>query len=125
VQADLVLRESPDHKDALLVKADALQWQGRYLEAIPIYRQILARENDFDARAGLSRSLLAVGDRTGAIEGLRSLEPANARQKREITRLSEAIERETRPALDARYNYYTDSDRNRLGSLFTSRAAAG
>jgi hypothetical protein len=28
--------------------------------------------------------------------------------------LSEAIERETRPALDARYNYYTDSDRNRL-----------
>jgi len=114
IQADLVLRESPDHKEALLVKADALQWQGRYLEAIPIYRAILARENDFDARAGLSRSLLALGDRTSAIEGLRSLEPANARQKREIARLSEAIERETRPALDARYNYYTDSDRNRL-----------
>jgi thioredoxin-like negative regulator of GroEL len=113
-QADIVLRESPDHKEALLVKADALQWQGRYLAAIPIYRQILARDNDFDARAGLSRSLLALGDRTSAIEGLRSLEPANARQKREIARLSEAIERETRPALDARYNYYTDSDRNHL-----------
>ena len=113
-QADIVLRESFDHKEALLVKADALQWQGRYLEAIPIYRAILARENDFDARAGLSRSQLALGDRTSAIEGLRSLEPANARQKREITRLSEAIERETRPALDARYNYYTDSDRNHL-----------
>jgi len=57
---------------------------------------------------------LALGDRTSAVEGLRSLEPANARQKREITRLSEAIERETHPALDARYNYYTDSDRNHL-----------
>ncbi|MGH7852897.1 MAG: tetratricopeptide repeat protein [Candidatus Binatia bacterium] len=113
-QADIVLRDSPDHKEALLVRADALQWQGRYLEAIPIYRNVLARDNDFDARVGLSRSLLAVGDRTGAVENLRSLKPANARQKREVTRLTDAIERETRPALDARYNYYTDSDRNRL-----------
>ena len=113
-QADRVLGESPDHKEALLVKADALQWQGRYLEAIPMYRRLIARDNDFDARVGLSRSLLAVGDRTGAVENLLSLKPANARQKREMTRLTDAIERETRPALDARYNYYADSDRNRL-----------
>ena len=114
VQADTVLRDSPDHKDALLVRADALQWQGRYLEAIPIYRKVLARDNDFDARVGLSRSLLALGDRVGAIENLRLLKPANARQKRETTRLTEAIDLETRPSMEARYNYYTDSDRNRL-----------
>ena len=113
-QADVVLRDSPDHTEALLVRADALQWQGRYLEAIPIYRKVLAHGTDFDAHVGLSRSLLAVGDRTGAIEILRSLQPVNARQKREVARLSDAIDRETRPALDARYNYYTDSDRNRL-----------
>ena len=113
-QADVVLHDSPDHKEALLVRADVLQWQGRYLEAIPIYRKVLARDNDFDARVGLSRSLLAVGDRTGALENLRSLQPVNARQKREVSRLSDAIERETRPALDARFNYYTDSDGNRL-----------
>ena len=114
VEADAVLRHAPEHKDALLVKADALQWQGRYLEAIPLYRSILTREHDFDARVGLSRSLLALGDRVGAIESSRLLKPANPRQKREVTRLTDAIDRETRPALDARYNYYTDSDRNRL-----------
>lgn len=114
MEADTVLRQAPEHKDALLVRADALQWQGRYLEAIPLYRSVLTREDDFDARVGLSRSLLALGDRVGAIENSRLLKPANARQKREVTRLTDAIERETRPALDARYNYYTDSDRNRL-----------
>ena len=113
-QADAVLRDSPDHKEALLVRADALQWQGRYLEAILMYRNILARDDDFDARVGLSRSLLAVGDHTGAVENLRLLRPSNARQKREFARLTDAIERDTRPALDARYNYYSDSDRNRL-----------
>ena len=68
VQADMVLKESPDHKEALVVKADSLQWQGRYVDAIPIYRRIIVRDGDFDARAGLSRSLLAVGNRTEALE---------------------------------------------------------
>ena len=113
-QADAVLRDAPNHKDALLVRADALQWQGRYLAAIPMYRNVLARDDDFDARVGLSRSLLALGDRTGAVENLRQLKPANARQKRDLARLTDAIDRETRPSVEARYNYYTDSDRNRL-----------
>ena len=69
-QADMVLRDAPDHKEALLVKADALQWQGRYGEAIPIYQKIVARDGDFDARVGLSRSMLAVGNRTAALENL-------------------------------------------------------
>lgn len=113
-QADLALRESPDHKDALLVRADALQWQGRYLEALPIYRSIVARDNDFDARVGLARSQLALGDRLGALENLDALKPTNARQKREFGRLDESVRRETRPLFETRYNYYRDSDRNRL-----------
>jgi tetratricopeptide (TPR) repeat protein len=113
-QADIVLRDSPDHKDALLVRADALQWQGRYLEAIPIYRNIITRDNDFDARVGLSRSLLAVGDRAGTLENVQSLSPANSRQKREVAKLTDAVEQETAPSSEARYNYYKDSDGNRL-----------
>lgn len=113
-EAELVLRDLPDHKEALLVKADALQWQGRYLEAIPIYQKILARDDDFDARAGLSRSLLAVGDRTRTLENVQSLSPVNARQKRELAKLTDAVERETAPSSEARYNYYKDSDGNRL-----------
>jgi len=113
-QADAVLRDAPEHKDALLVRADALQWQGRYLEAMPIYRNLIARDEDFDARVGLVRSQLALGDRTSVVENLRLLKPANARQKRELARLTEAIDRETASSIETRYNHYTDSDGNRL-----------
>ncbi|HXG53518.1 MAG TPA: hypothetical protein VNN77_19130 [candidate division Zixibacteria bacterium] len=114
VQADLVLRESPDHQDALLVKADALQWQGRFGEAIPIYRKLLGRNGDFDARIGLAYAYLGGGNRTGAIETARGLKPANSRQERALARLTAAMQRETSPALDARYNHYGDSDENKL-----------
>jgi len=113
-QADMVLRDAPDHKEALLVKADALQWQGRYGEAIPIYQKIVARDGDFDARVGLSRSMLAVGNRTAALENLNALKPANARQKRDLAKLTEAVNQETRPSVEGRYNHYHDSDRNSL-----------
>jgi thioredoxin-like negative regulator of GroEL len=113
-QADLVLKDSPEHKEALLVKADALQWQGRYLEAIPIYQNLVARDGDYDARVGLARSMLAVKNRTAALAGQESLKPANARQKRELAKLTDAIDQETSPSLEGRYNYYHDSDQNRL-----------
>ena len=114
MEADTVLRDSPENKEALLVKADALQWQGRYIDAVPIYRKLVARDGDFDARVGLSRSLLALGNRTEAMENLQALKGGNGRQRRELAKLTEAIDQETRPTLDGRYNYYYDSDRNRL-----------
>jgi tetratricopeptide (TPR) repeat protein len=113
-QADLVLEGAPDQKDALLVKADALQWQGRYVEAIPIYHKIITRDGDFDARIGLTRCMLAVGNRVAAMENLNLLKPANARQKRELAKLTEAVDQETRRSIEARYNYYHDSDENQL-----------
>jgi hypothetical protein len=48
------------------------------------------------------------------VENLRLLKPANARQKRELARLTEAIDRETASSIETRYNHYTDSDGNRL-----------
>ncbi len=112
-EADKVLKEHPNDREALLVKADALQWRGNYSEAIPLYRQLAADEN-FDARVGLSRSLLATGNRTASLELMSSLKPGNARQERELLKLRESIDQETRPLLDARYNYFSDSDDNRL-----------
>ena len=114
VQADLVLNDQPEHKDALLVKADALQWQGRYVEAIPIYQKLVAQDGDFDARVGLSRSLMAVGNRTAALENRDSLQAGRARQKRDLAKLIDALDQEIRPTVEARYNYYRDSDQNRL-----------
>ncbi|MGE5220223.1 MAG: tetratricopeptide repeat protein [Chloroflexota bacterium] len=119
-QADLVLKSSPDHKEALLVKADALQWQGRYLEAIPIYQALVRRDGDYDARVGLAHSMLAVKNRTSALDALSTLKPVNAQQKRERAKLTEAIDRETRPVVEGRYNYYHDSDQNRLNRYLLS-----
>jgi len=113
-QADLVLKDQPEHKDALLVKGDALQWQGRYVEAIPIYQKLVAQDGDFDARVGLSRSLMAVGNRTAALENRDSLQAGSARQKRDLAKLIDALDQEIRPTVEARYNYYRDSDQNRL-----------
>ena len=112
-EADNVLKEHPNNRQALLVKADALQWRGDYTEAIPIYRQ-LATDDNFDARVGLSRSLLATGNRTASVEIMNSLKSGNSRQERELRKLRETVDQETRPSLDARYNYFSDSDDNRL-----------
>jgi thioredoxin-like negative regulator of GroEL len=112
VETDTVLRDVPEHKEALLVKADALQWQGRYIEAIPLYQKVLALGEDFDARVGLTRCMLAVGNRTTVFENQDALKPANGRQKRELVKLMEAVEQEMRPSIEWRYNHYHDSDRN-------------
>jgi tetratricopeptide (TPR) repeat protein len=112
-QADTVLQAVPDHKDALLVKADALQWQNRCIDAIPIYQSIIARDSDFDARVGLAHCMLSVGNRTAAMENLNLLKPVNARQKRELAKLTAAFQ-ESGHSVEARYNYYHDSDQNRL-----------
>jgi tetratricopeptide (TPR) repeat protein len=112
-QAEIVLADAPNHKEALLVKADALQWQGRYAEAIPLYQKLVTGNGDFDARVGLSRSMLAVGNRAGAVATRDSLTPANRRQQNELTKLTGVIDEETRPSIDGRYNYSRDSDRNR------------
>jgi tetratricopeptide (TPR) repeat protein len=113
-QAEIVLKDAPDDRDALLVKADSLRWQGREREASPIYQKVLQRGDNFDARAGLSYTLLAAGRRTAAQEQANSLKPANSRQEQERKKLAEAISEETNPKVDFRYNYYTDSDGNRL-----------
>ncbi len=114
VAADRVLAFAPQHKDALLVKADALQWQGRYAEAIPIYQQIVDRDGDFDARAGLVRAQLAVGNRVAALENRDGLKPQTIKQQREFAKLNSFIDGETRPSFDSRYNYYHDSDKNHV-----------
>ena len=117
-QAEMVLKDAPDHQEAQLVKANALQWQGRYSEAIPIYNKILGTESDFDARIGLTYSFLATGQRTAAEKNLNLLKPANPRQEREIKKLAESVDRETKPKIDFRYNFYSDSDDNRLDRYF-------
>jgi len=54
--------------------------------------------------------MLAVGDRTAVLENQEALKAANGRQNRELAKLMEAVEQETRPSIEWRYNHYHDSD---------------
>ena len=119
-EADIVLKASPDHRDALIVKADALRWQDRVPEAAAIYQSLVNKNSDFDAKLGLAHARLAYGDRVGAMHIANSLNPTGAAQKREYKRLTEAIEKQTHPRLDARYLYYRDSDKNQLNRYLLS-----
>jgi tetratricopeptide (TPR) repeat protein len=114
LQADRVLKKAPDHEDALLVKADVLRWQGHFRDAIPIYQRLLDSKVDFDARLGLAYAYLATGNRTAALETIRLLKPANRSQQNNLKKLTAVINLDTAPRLDARYNYYKDSDDNRV-----------
>lgn len=113
-EADLVLRESPGNRDALQVKADALQWQGNLRRAIPLYRELLNKQDAFDARLGLAQALLAARDRMGAEEAGRGLSGETGSQRSRLEKFRREFDETFRPKLDARYSRFTDSDNNRL-----------
>ena len=113
--ADSLLSDSPDDKETLLVKANALEWDDRFNDAIPLYEGIISRDGDFDARVGLASSLLYNGNRTEAQRQAQTLVAADARQRRQLQRLSDAIDREMKPRVEIGYDYYSDSDENHYG----------
>jgi tetratricopeptide (TPR) repeat protein len=109
-----VLAVSPDNKDALLVRANALKWSGNANAGMSIYKDILARGEDFDTRLGLSQAFLSTGYIRGARDGAKRLTPEYPYQGKELKNLNEEIDKATRPVLGAGYSYYSDSDDNRL-----------
>ena len=114
-EADKVLRESPDNKDALLVKADALNWGGNFETAMPIYKNILDKGEDFDARVGLTYALLSSGDTKGAKESYRLLRPKYPHHEKELKKLNAAFKKRH---FKIRYNYYNDTDDNRYNEYW-------
>jgi tetratricopeptide (TPR) repeat protein len=110
--ADELLALAPNDTEALLVKANALEWDDRFDRAIPLYQRIIDRDGEFDARLGLASSLLYSGDRTAAQRQLKTLTASNSRQKRQLQKVSDALDRETRPNVEVGYNFYSDSDSN-------------
>src|SRR4030042_2662206 len=56
-----VLKELPENRETMLIKANALRWKGDLKAAIPIYKKLLVKEEDFDARLGLAHAYLSSG----------------------------------------------------------------
>lgn len=113
-ESSKVLAVSPGNKDALLVRANALKWSGNPAAGITIYKDILERGEDFDTRLALSQTFLSTGYIRGARDGAKRLTPEYPYQEKELKNLNAEIDKATLPVIGAGYNYFSDSDDNRL-----------
>jgi tetratricopeptide (TPR) repeat protein len=113
-EADGVLQQFPDNREALQIKADALQWKGDLRRAILLYQQLIQKQDDFDARLGLSYSLLFGGNRMGAEQSRQVLNPTTTNQQNRFSKFQDTFEATVRPKLDLQYLYFNDSDGNVL-----------
>ncbi|MCC7202521.1 MAG: hypothetical protein IT393_07680, partial [Nitrospirae bacterium] len=77
-----------------------------------IYNELLGGEEDFDARLGLTYSLLQSGDIKGAKENVELVKPQYSYQERELQEFYAYMSKETRQAPDVRYYHYNDTDDN-------------
>jgi tetratricopeptide (TPR) repeat protein len=111
-EADKVLAVRPDDPEALLVKANALSWKGDHVSARPLYRRILAEEEDFDARLGLAQTQLTAGNIRRARSDFALLEPGYPYQKLAYGRFEDSLRQASRPRLEASYHFYDDTDDN-------------
>lgn len=119
-EADRVLAASPDDTEALLAKANALRYKGDNEKAIPLYRKVLTKEDNFQARIGLAYIDLSRGDFSAARKGSRQLRPQYPYQEKERKELDAAIAKATRPAVSPKYSYYRDTDENRVNRYSVS-----
>ncbi len=112
-EVDDVLARDRGNKFALLAKANFLRTQQKYAESADIYRKILESGEDFDARIGLTYSLLAMGEKTRARDSFASLKPEDDDQREQMEGLKNHLESVTHPAVDLYSDTFTDSDNNR------------
>jgi tetratricopeptide (TPR) repeat protein len=111
-EADHVLVEFPDSSEALLVKANVLRARGDAAGAVKLYRRLLEKKEDFDARLGLANAYLATGDARSAQEAGALLKPATRDQEKDLSGLNKAFCVAKKASAGAQYSRYRDSDLN-------------
>lgn len=112
--ADDILADFPDNPDALVIKADSLEWQGRSQSAITFYRRSISGNATFDARVGLAYALLSTGDRMGALAQAESAFATIPSQQERLSELVESIDETRAPRINVGHSYFKDSDDNRV-----------
>jgi hypothetical protein len=60
--AEEILTLTPGQREARLVQANAANWRGDFYSALPIYRELLLEEEEFDTRLSYTYALLATGN---------------------------------------------------------------
>lgn len=98
--AEEVLQQDPSNQNAMRLKADILR-ETDPLAAVAIYKGLLAKSEDFDARAGLAHAYIEAGQLTEAREAASKLVPVYPYQKeqmREINQLIDTAEKKSKKA---------------------------
>ncbi len=122
-EVDQVLKQDPGSKDALLIKANDLRWKGEADEALPLYRSILEKGEDFDARLGYTYALFDCGDLAEARKSMALLKPVYPYQENELKKLQEELKRpkSAQPVQgDVKYTHYRDNDGNDVDRYMAS-----
>lgn len=112
-EVDKILNQDHGNKYALLVKANSLRSQQKFGQSAALYRSILKDSEDFDARLGLTYSLLAMGEKTRARDSFGKMKTEDEDQQQQIDELGYYLKSVTRPTVDLYSATLTDSDKNR------------
>lgn len=113
-ETDIVLKESPGNEEALVIKANALRWRGDTVKAMPIYKSVLSKGEDFDSRLGLAYSYLHIDHLASTEYHKEHLKPLYQYQQGEMDTFNEEFFRMSRLNIDPGYSFYRDSDNNEV-----------
>jgi tetratricopeptide (TPR) repeat protein len=121
LEIDNVLGQDPQNKHALLIKANDLRWKGEIDKALPLYRSILDKQDDFDTRIGYTAALFASGNDKAARESMARLKPVRPYQENELKKLQENISKpKSKSHGDAKFTHYRDTDGNEVNRYMAS-----
>jgi len=108
--ANDILEQDDKNVGALHIKGKELRRRKDFGAAIKAYQDILEKNDDFDARIGLSYCLLAIGKKQEAEYHFRRLHPQDQWQKMDYNDLARTIASKVRPRIDYTNSKFTDSD---------------
>ncbi len=111
-EVDKVLNQDQGNKYALLLKANSLRSQQKFGQSVALYRSILKKGEDFDARLGLTYSLLAIGEKTKARDSFGKFKTDDEDQLQQVDELSYYLLSATRPTVDLYEGTFVDSEHN-------------
>jgi len=111
-EAEQILQQDPGNRAALQVRANAASWRGDFGTALPIYRQLLSVQEDFDTRLNYTHALVGNGQIEEARESRDLLAASNAPQEQKLAALDRRIKRHRPPRVLAGASRYRDSDKN-------------
>jgi len=111
--ADELMALQPDNLDARIIKATVSSWRGDYATAIPLFEEVLRKQEDFDTRLSYYHALSNVSHVIWRNNLADELKTENEFQQLALDDLRWALQRKSTPSLEYQYEFYDDSYKNK------------